>query len=61
MQSLYRLSKCRNIRSYSQFFRSREKWQKMVLYNIQLANEDETVGCKWALSLVTYFLLTLRN
>ena len=61
MQSLYRLSKGKNIRSYSQFFRSREKWQKMVLYNIQLANEDETMGRKWSLSPMISFILNLAQ
>ena len=61
MQSLYRLSKGKNIRSYSQFFRSREKWQKMVLYNVQLANEDETMERKWTLSPMISFILTLAQ
>ena len=59
MQSLYKLSKCRNIRNDSQFFRSREKWQKHDTYYSQLANEDETTGRKRALSLMISFILTL--
>ena len=59
MQSLYGLPKFKNIRSHSLFLDPGENGENMVLYNSQLANEDETRGCKRALSPMTSIILTL--